>query len=225
MAFNSAPLAAPATVQPFPGPGLAAAFELWPIEDSTLYFVGTINDMNFEIGHWTWDDAIREADFFYGLEVGHNWARGKGDFDHLHVNVWYADKPAENPLPIFPSESGYGLKVAGEKQLGQFVAFGSYSYNTAKGGAFGATLARHLATAGAAFLRPFGMRGEIGLGYSWAQPFDGTFRSQHGVEGYWKLLLLPNLWLTPGVQWIHNPTFNPEEDDILIGSLRFRLFF
>ena len=59
--FNIAP-----TVIPAPGPGLGAAFEWWPIADSTLYVVGTVNDMNFEIEEWSWDNAIREADFFMG---------------------------------------------------------------------------------------------------------------------------------------------------------------
>ena len=225
VAFSNSLLTGPIVVQPFPGPGLAAAFELWPIEDSTLYVVGTINDMNFEIGRWTWDDAIREADFFYGLEIGYNWARSKGDFDHLHVNLFYADKPAENPIPISPSESGWGVKVQGEKQIGHFVGFGSYTYNTSKGGAFGTTLAKHAATAGIATLKPFGMRGEIGLGLSWAQPFDNDLRSQYGVEAYWKILLTPSLWVTPGVQVIFDPTFNQKADTIAIGQIKARLFF
>jgi hypothetical protein len=225
VAFSGSLFNAPATVVPFPGPGLGGAFELWPIKDSTLYVVGTVNDMNFEIEEWTWDDAIEDADFFYGLEVGYNWARAPGDFDHLHVNLFYADKPAENPLPSTPSESGWGFKILGEKQSGRFVGFGSYTYNTSKGGAFGATLAKHATTAGLAVLKPFGLRGEIGLGTSWAQPFDNDLRSQYGVEGYWKLLLLPNLWVTPGVQVIFDPTFNPQQDTIAIAQIKARLFF
>ncbi len=225
VAFSSTPFTAPATAQPFPGPGLGAAFELWPIEDSTLYVVGTVNDMNFKLREWTWDEALRDKDFFYGLEAGYNWARAPGDFDHLHFNLFYADKPEDNPIPLAPSESGWGFKVLGEKQMGRFVGFGSYTYNTAKGGAFGITLARHQTTAGLAVLRPFGLRGEIGLGTSWAQPFRDSLNSQYGVEGYWKLLLLPNLWVTPGVQMIFDPSFNPREDTIAIGQIKARWFF
>ena len=225
VAFSGTPLTAPAAAIPFPGPGLGAAFELWPIKDSTLYVVGTVNDMNFEIGRWTWDTAIKEADFFYGLEVGYNWTRGKGDFDHLHFNLFFADKPAENPLPIFPNESGWGFKVLGEKQFGRFVGFGSYTYNTAEGGAFGATFSRHTVTAGGAFLKPFGMRGEIGIGATWADPIDNALRDQYGVEAYWKILITPSLWVTPGVQFIFDPTFNPDTDTIGIYQIKARLFF
>jgi hypothetical protein len=59
-----------------------------------------------------------------------------------------------------------------------------------------------MTTAGLAVLKPFGLRGEIGLGTSWAQPFDNNLESQYGLESYWKLLLLPSLWVTPGVQVI-----------------------
>ena len=225
VAFSNSLFTVPAVSMPFPGPGFGAAFELWPIEDSTLYVVGTMNDMNFEVEKWTWDTAIEEADFFYGLEVGYNWARGKGDFDHLHLNLFYADKPKENPLPPFPSDSGWGLKVLGEKQMGRFVGFGSYTYNTAKGGGFGATFAEHSTTAGFAVLKPFGMRGEIALGTSWAKPFNDDLRSQYGVESYWKILLLPNVWLTPGVQVLFDPSFNPQQDSVAIGQVKVRLFF
>jgi hypothetical protein len=43
--------------------------------------------MNLVVGAWSWDEAIRDADFFYGLEVGYNWVRAKGDFDHLHLDL------------------------------------------------------------------------------------------------------------------------------------------
>jgi hypothetical protein len=225
VAFSSAQFTVPATSVPFPGPGLGAAFEWWPIADSTLYVVGTVNDMNFEVEEWTWDDAIDDADFFYGLEIGYNWVRKPGDFDHLHLNLFYADKPEENPLPPFPSDSGWGFKVLGEKQMGRFVGFGSYTYNTAEGGAFGVTFAKHSTTAGFAILKPFGLRGEIGFGTTWSQPRSDKLDSQYGAEAYWKFLLLPSLWVTPGVQVIFDPTFNPQEDTVTVGQIKARLFF
>ena len=225
VAFSGTPFNVAAGAQPLPGPGLGAAFELWPIADSTLYVVGTINDMNFEIERWRWGQALSERDFFYGLEVGYNWARGPGDFDHLHFNLFYATRPEDNPIPLFPSESGWGFKVLGEKQMGRFVGFGSYTYNDSEGGAFGITLAQHMTTAGFAVLKPFGMRGEIGVGTSFAQPRLDSLDSQYGVETYWKILLLPSLWVTPGVQVIFDPTLNQSEDTITIGQIKARLFF
>jgi hypothetical protein len=227
VAFSSGPFTTGATTIPVPGPGLGAAFKFWPMQDSTLYVVGTVNDVNFEVGRWTWDTAIKEADFFYGLEVGYNWARSKGNYDHLHVNLFYADALARDPIPILPdaNEAGWGFKILGEKQYGQFVAFGSYTYNTARGGPFPFTYARNSATAGLALLKPFGMRGEIEFGAIWAQPFNKNLRDQYGLEAYWKILLTPSLWVTPGVQVLFDPSFNPEADIIGIYQIKARLFF
>lgn len=110
VAFSGTAFTAPIAAMPIPGPGFATAFEWWPIGGSPLYVVGTLNDLNFEIGRWTWDKAITKGDFFYGLEIGYNWARGKGDFDHLHLNLFYADSPAVNPIPALPNEAGGGSR-------------------------------------------------------------------------------------------------------------------
>ena len=74
-------------------------------------------------------------------------------------------------------------------------------------------------------MKPFGMRGEIGLGASWAKPFNDALRDQYGLEAYWKILLLPSLWVTPGVQFIIDPSFNPQQDNITIAQIKARLFF
>ena len=79
--------------------------------------------------------------------------------------------------------------------------------------------------AGVALLKPFGIRGEIGLGGSWARPIDNFHQApafwddlddQYGLETYWKILLTPDLWITPGVQAIFEPSLNPEDDFIAI---------
>jgi len=92
-------------------------------------------------------------------------------------------------------------------------------------GTFGVTLAQHMTTAGFAVLKPFGLRGEIGVGTSFAQPHLDFLDSQYGVEAYWKILVTPSMWVTPGVQVIFDPTFNQSEDTITIGQIKARLFF
>jgi hypothetical protein len=69
------------------------------------------------------------------------------------------------------------------------------------------------------------MRGEIGLGTTWAKPKNDDLGDQYSAETYWKILLLPSLWVTPGVQVLFDPTFNPQEDTITIGQIKARLFF
>jgi hypothetical protein len=210
---------------PHPPFGQAVSFKWWPKEESSLYVLGTLNDMNGDPERIGFDTFFEQHQFFYGLEVGYHWKRKfPFDFDHIHLDVFWADEKDTQP-PGFPNQSGGGFKVLGSKQWGRIVGFSSYTYNTAAGGGFGITLARDTVTAGVAFLKPAGIRGEIGIGTVWMHPLNGAVRDQYGGELYWKLLLTPDLWITPGVQLIVDPSFNPNEDFVVIGQFKFRLFF
>ena len=107
--------------------------------------------------------------------------------------------------------------------------FGGYTYNTAEGGGISATVTRQLVTAGLAYLNPLDIRGELALGLMWTQPFENIFtfgqRNQTGWEAYWRMLVTPNLWITPGLQVVYNPSFNPGVNTIYIPDIKFRLSF
>ena len=82
---------------------------------------------------------------------------------------------------------------------------------------------------------PAKVNGELGLGFSWMEPHDDLLagapvplpsgRNQYGLDLYWKILLTPNLWVTPGVQYVIDPTLNPFADDVTILGFKFRWFF
>jgi carbohydrate-selective porin OprB len=64
----------------------------------------------------------------------------------------------------------------------------------------------------------------------WLQPFPDLvsgqeLRNQTGIEAYWKILMTPNLWLTPGFQVVWNPSGNPSVDRIFIPHIKFRLSY
>ena len=70
------------------------------------------------------------------------------------------------------------------------------------------------------------------MGLSWAEPLDRpdpllgirSDRNQYGLESYWKILLTPDLWITPGVQLIWDPSFNPSTDFLALPQIKVRLF-
>ena len=105
------------------------------------------------------------------------------------------------------------------------MGFANYAYNTAEGGGLGATNSQHAVNVGAAFVNPLDVHGEVALNVSWSEPIDAGLRSQSGVEIYWKLLVMPNLWLTPGVQYVAHPTFNTGVDSLTIAQVKLSLFF
>ena len=101
-----------------------------------------------------------------------------------------------------------------------------------KGGGISVSFARHTVTAGMALLKPLGIQGEIALGGTWMQthpnlkvgPLVLDAQDQYGLETFWKILLTPNVWATPGVQVNFDPAFNPAEDCIAVPHIKFRLF-
>jgi hypothetical protein len=228
--FTSSPFAFHESI-PYPTYGLGAAFKWWPREGSDLYVVGTLNDMNGDPNARGFDwSTFSRGEYFYGIEIGHFWRREDGEFDHFHFDLFYADERSTRSPNTLPNEAGGGFKLSGSKQWNRFVGFGSYTYNTAEGGGISVSFARHTATAGTAYLRPLGIRGEAALGLMWMRPHPDLvpgdeLRDQYGVETYWKILLTPNLWITPGIQVVFDPSLNPTTDVIVIPHLKFRVAY
>ena len=53
--------------------------------------------------------------------------------------------------------------------------------------------------------------------------FDGDVRNQYGIETYWRILLTPHIWITPGIHMVFDPALNPETDFSAIPHLKFRV--
>jgi len=216
---------------PYPTFGLGASFRWLPAGDSGLYVVGTLNDMNGDPAALGIDwSTFRLGQYFYGLEIGNDWRRPDGTFDHLHLDLFYADKRSTRDPDTTPNEAGGGFKVAGEKQIDRFVGFASYTYNTAEGGGISTTYTGQTAYAGVAYLRPFDVQGEVALGAMWNQSLPNLIpgvgrRNQYGMESYWNILVTPNSTLTPGIQLIWDPAFNPAVHFAAVPSIKFRVFF
>jgi hypothetical protein len=229
--FTSTPFAFHESIpSPAQGPGLAAKW--WPKEGSEFYISAVLNDANgnpsrgdflgLDFGSFT------NGEYFYAVEFGNIWRRDNGEFNRLFLDIFYVDENSSNDPP-FPNTAGGGFKLLGSLQQGNWVEFASYTYNTAEGGAL-ATFGRQTVTAGVVYLDPFGMKGEFGTGLIWFEPLpdlapEFNLRNQTGFEAYWKILLTPNLWITPGFQFLWNPSLNPTEDRIFIPHFKFRLAY
>ena len=229
--YTSTPFAFHESIpSPAQGPGLAAKW--WPIEDSEFYISAVLNDAN---GNPSRGDTLgldwgsfTKGEYFYAVEFGNIWRKDNGEFNRLFLTTFYVDKNSSSD-PAFPNTAGGGFKLMGSMQQGNWVGFAGYTYNTAEGGAL-ATFGRQTVTAGAVYLRPFGMQGEVGTGPIWFEPppelLPGTeLRNQTGFEAYWKILLTPNLWITPGFQFLWNPSLNPTADRVFIPHIKFRLAY
>jgi Carbohydrate-selective porin, OprB family len=229
--FTASPLAFNETI-PYPTFGLGGSFRWQPVpSDPEVYVVGTLNDMNGDPADLGLDwNTFGLGQYFYGLEIGKNWRRDNGEFDHFHIDVFYASERSTRSPDTSPNTAGGGFKVAGEKQVDRVVGFASYTYNTAEGGGISATLSGQTAVAGLAYLRPFGVQGEAAVGFMWSQLIPGLLptvvrRSQSGVETYWNIGVTPNSTFGPGVQFIFNPVLNPNVNVAVVPSIKFRATF
>ncbi len=229
--FTASPFAFNETI-PYPTFGLGASFRLRPLAtDPGVYVVGTLNDMNGDPAALGLDwSTFGKGQYFYGLEIGKDWRRDDGEFDHLHLDLFHADTRSTRNPDTTPNEAGGGFKLAGEKQINRLVGFANYTYNTAEGGGISTTFSRHTAVAGVAYLRPFGVQGEVAAGATWAQSFANLapgvgVRNQYGVETYWNIGITPNSTATPGIQLIFNPAFNPHASFAAVPHFKFRIFF
>jgi len=230
VSFTSSPFAFHETI-PYPTFGLGVSFRWLPIEGSELYVNGTLNDMNGDPNDLGLDwSTFSLGQYFYGTEIGYFWRRPNGEFDHLHLDLFYASTRSTRSPNTTPNKAGGGFRIYGEKQIGRFVGFGGYTYNTAEGGGISATLAQQIATAGLAYLNPLKIRGEAALGLMWSQPFNNIIpglgqRNQSGFETYWRLQLTPIMTVTPGLQVVIDPSFNPTQNVVVIPSIKFRVVF
>ncbi|WP_376099927.1 carbohydrate porin [Roseomonas sp. CCTCC AB2023176] len=226
--FTASPLAFHDTI-PYPAFGAGLSFR-WRSFADGFYVNGALNDMNGSPGQRGLDWSTLNANqLFSGVEVGHQWRRPNGEFDHLSLLVFYAGTRRTFNVDTSPNSPGGGFKINGELQRGRVVGFASYTYNEARGGGISTTFTNHTAVAGAAYLRPFGINGEAAVAGMWSRPFSNLIpglarRDQYGVEAYWNIAVTPNSTLTPGVQLVVNPAFNPSVDFIAIPQIKFRVF-
>ena len=227
VSFTTGPWAFHPTV-PYPTFGFGAALKWWPDKESGFYVAGSLNDMNGDPNLQGFDwSTVSRGEFFYGVEVGLNRNRAKDDYDHWHLLVFYADERSTRSPDTLPNKAGGGFRLLGEKQWDRWIGFASYTYNTAQGGGVGGTLSEHTLTAGVAYLNPFSIRGEGAISLLYMNPIEEIFaeqvRNQYGLETYWRISLTNNIWITPGIHLVFNPSLNQEDDFIAIPQLKFRV--
>lgn len=59
----------------------------------------------------------------------------------------------------------------------------------------------------------------------WARPINRSLCDQYGIETYWKILFAQDLWVTPNLQLIFNPTYNTTKTVLAVGGIKLHLFF
>ncbi len=196
-----------------PSQGLGAAVR-WRLTDQWQVLGGFANANGdasepFESAKKLFDTG----ETFKHLAIG--WAPEWGDrYDHAsQLTVWQIDERKEAGV-----EGGYGVSFATNLLKDNWRPFLRIGYaNDA-----GTVLDREVSIGTGYDAR--GGTDMAGLGLGWGRAPDNS-RDQYTLEAFYRFGLTDFLQITPELQYVINPAFDPETDRILVLGLRLRVFF
>lgn len=165
-------------------------------------------------------DTIDEGEFFQSLEV--RWFPTSFDrrlYDQVRVQVWHQDERTEAGIP-----SDQGFTFAASRLFNNFWmpfilggmsdgAATTYEKDLIAGVGFGFKPVHRTA------------RDVLGFAVGWGSPAGDTLQDQYTSELFYRLQLVPNLAVTPSVQYIVDPADNPDKTEVWLVGLRGRLTF
>jgi porin len=157
----------------------------------------------------------RGENLFSGMEIGWHPSRGKLKGHSLAVFGWYVPGDRDRALP-----DGDGIAVTyewhPEKACGLFARY-AFSGSAA-------TAVRHLGTSGIVWTEPFGRPlDRLGVAFGWGTPAATDHDGQGVVELFYRWQFTPLWQISPDLQLLISPTYNPDQSLILIFGVRARL--
>ncbi len=204
---------------PAPNQGLGAAIR-WRF-GVNYYFTAGIADANGQP-----DDPVQgiknlfdTGETFKHVEIGwyDTWANRFSD--NFHLSAWQIDARSAAGIG-----SGWGVAVHGGRTVAErWTPFFRAGY--ADGG--GALVDRSISIGTGYSL--FNGRDQLGIGLNWSKAPQGTTsgqsRDQYTAEAFYRYQPLPNVQITPDIQYLANPAFAPGVDSEWVAGLRVRITF
>ncbi len=200
-------------------PTLAFPDSSWGIGAGTWFkeqwwILGSVNDAN-GLASDSLEFFAGGAEFFEQVSFGWSPSQGERYLKSLNTTVWHVDEREDAGID---SAEGVGLSFnwTWDQQWMLFLRAG-YSDGDA-------AIYNQSATAG--FIRQYKYRSDLyGLGINWGDPPADDLPEQVTIEGFYRFQLAQNLAITPSVQYLLDPAFNPEDSEIWLFGLRLRFIF
>ncbi len=212
--LNQAFLTDPTIPTPDQGLGSAARY----LTDKNFYVLGGVADANGDPSDpgSAIDSLVNTHELFKHIEVGWIGSFERRLSDNIHFTAWQADA-----REVAQVDDGWGLAFSFSRELyDRWIPFFRAGYSD--GG--GAILERSISL-GLGY--QIDARDDyLGFGANWGRPpkeaTEGQNEDQYTFEAYYRLQALPELAITPDVQFIVNPALDPSEESLWIFSLRVR---
>lgn len=205
----------------WPDQGLGAVLSIRPIEK--LYIMAGLSDVRgdvFREGEFlNFGDYFQDGKFWKSVEVGFVPNFGERYFKKISITYWHSDAYINsNKVNI---DSGHGIAVSAHWFFDErFIPFARFGISNGKGENAFYTADIQIGH-GYRFLN-YDM---LGISLSWNQPNIDDVKDQYTSELFYRLNLTAHLELTPSVQFIVNPTFNPDKASLFYFGARGRVTF
>jgi porin len=202
---------------PAPNQGLGAAFGVMATDN--IYAVAGLADTN---GDPTkpgdmFDSFFSDNEYFSHIEIGWVSSYDRRYFNNIHVTAWHADERMAAATP-----DGWGVALSATKIIDdKWMPFLRVGY--AEDG--GALYERSVSTGIGRYWSD--TKNLLGFGLNWSRPSESSFGpnldDQWTAELFYRWQVAQQIAITPDVQFLKNPAYNPAEDKIWVLGLRGRL--
>jgi porin len=202
----------PTTALPQQGLGIVGRFFL----TDHMYVAGGVNDANGSPDSIDFSSFFETREYFKWVEVG--WSpRMATTGDGVHFTVWQADERTEAQVP-----ESWGVAFSAARKVNRWHPYVRAGYSP-KDDESPALLSSMLSVGVGVDVRT---DDRVGLAVTWGRPPQLEARDQFSFEGWYRLQLIDNVQLTPGVQWTLHPATNFERNSIWVVSVfRIRVVF
>lgn len=215
---------------PLPLRGAGAVGTIFPTRN--YYVKAGVYSANSSDTGTTINEVFDTGELFYQLELG--WsalartgvpaqARGPMDSNNVHLTFWYKDaQPEAENVFARPDARGvaFNTNMAMSPNFMWFV----------RAGISDGWAVDRAATVGLGW-RPSEQYSDLfGIALGWVGPDDDVVpkpfqREQWTAESFYRFHLTPNFAVTPDLQYIKDPSFNPGVDNLWVASIRARITF
>ena len=148
-------------------------------------------------------------------------ARGPMDSNNIHLTGWYKDAQPDQSNPTLQPQAR-GLAFNANMTIGDSMMW-----------FFGAGISDGWVNDRAMSVglgwRPSQQYSDLlGIGLGWVRPNDEVVqepfqREQVNAEAFYRFHITPNLAITPDLQYIKDPSLNPDVDSLGVAGLRARI--
>ena len=178
-----------------------------------FFVIGGIADMNSEPTDplETFDSFFNDNKYFTSVEFGWTDSQEQIYTDNVHLTVWHADESE-----IQGTDDGWGVNVSASRLFGKWLPFVRGGYSEDAGALFEKSI-----SAGVGYMGLGDDGATIGLATNWGE-VEGEV-DQWISEVYYLWPILTQLEVTFNLQWIRDPAFNNEKDNLAVAGLRMRL--